>query len=132
VHLDAKVDIRPFLAQSLPESVTFIKDRVRVSWASYSQVEATLRMMRAALDSGHDFSHLVMLSAWITRSSPWRLCMSISTVIMATNSSALSTLPKHIIGSTSIITGFWRRIRLCHASWIVQYDTGLAAHFALF
>ena len=62
VHLDAKVDIRPFLAQPLPESVTFIKDRVRVSWAAYSQVEATLRMMRAALDSGHDFSHLVMLS----------------------------------------------------------------------
>lgn len=62
VHLDAKVDIRPFLAQPLPESVTFIQDRVRVSWAAYSQVEATLRMMRAALDSGHDFSHLVMLS----------------------------------------------------------------------
>jgi len=62
VHLDAKVDIRPFLAQPLPESVIFIKDRVRVSWAAYSQVEATLRMMRAALDSGHDFSHLVMLS----------------------------------------------------------------------
>lgn len=62
VHLDAKADIRPFLAQPLPESVTFIKDRVRVSWAAYSQVEATLRMMRAALDSGRDFSHLVMLS----------------------------------------------------------------------
>lgn len=62
VHLDAKADIRPYLAQPLPESVTFIKDRVRVSWAAYSQVEATLRMMRAALGSGHDFSHLVMLS----------------------------------------------------------------------
>jgi hypothetical protein len=62
VHLDAKVDIRPFLAQSLPESVTFIRNRVKVSWAAYSQVEATLRMMRAALECGHDFSHLVMLS----------------------------------------------------------------------
>jgi hypothetical protein len=62
VHLDAKVDIRPFLAQPLPESVTFIKDRVRASWAGYSLVEATLRLMRAALNSGHDFSHLVLLS----------------------------------------------------------------------
>lgn len=62
VHLDAKVDIYPFLAQPLPDSVTFIEDRVRVSWAAYSQVEATLRLMRAALDCGHDFSHLVMLS----------------------------------------------------------------------
>lgn len=62
VHLDAKTDIRPFLAQPLPPSVTFIADRVRVSWAAYSQVDATLKLMRAALDSGHTFSHLVMLS----------------------------------------------------------------------
>lgn len=62
VHVDAKSDIKPFLAQPLPESVTFIKERVRVSWAAYSQVEATLRMMRAALESGHKFSRLVMLS----------------------------------------------------------------------
>ncbi len=62
VHLDAKTDIRPFLAQPLPPSVTFIPDRVTVSWAAYSQVEATLRLMRAALASGHTFSHLVMLS----------------------------------------------------------------------
>lgn len=62
VHLDAKTDIRPFLAQSLPECVTFIENRVPVSWAAYSQVEASLRMMRAALESGRVFSHLVMLS----------------------------------------------------------------------
>lgn len=62
VHLDAKVDMAPFLAQSLPSSVRFIDDQVTVSWAAYSQVEATLRMMRAALSCGEDFSHLVMLS----------------------------------------------------------------------
>lgn len=62
VHLDAKADIEPFLAQDLPPSVTFIPNRLRVSWAAYSQVEATLRMMRSALDCGNDFSHLVMLS----------------------------------------------------------------------
>jgi len=62
VHLDAKTDIRPFLAQPMSENVLFIKDRVRVSWAAFSQVEATLRLMRAALDSGHEFTHLMMLS----------------------------------------------------------------------
>lgn len=62
VHLDAKVDIGPFLAQPLPSCVQFITDRVKVSWAAYSQVEATLRMMRAALSCGEDFSHLLMLS----------------------------------------------------------------------
>lgn len=62
VHLDAKSNLDEYLNQDLPENVSFLEDRVRVSWAAYSQVEATLRMMRAALDSGHDFSHLVMLS----------------------------------------------------------------------
>jgi GR25 family glycosyltransferase involved in LPS biosynthesis len=62
VHLDAKVDIRPFLAQPLPNSVVFIKDRVRVSWAEFSQVDATLHMMAAALNAGIEFSHLVLLS----------------------------------------------------------------------
>src|ERR1035437_3117888 len=62
VHLDAKTDIRPFLAQPISKNVVFIADRVRVSWAAYSQVEATLRLMREALASGHDFPHLVLLS----------------------------------------------------------------------
>jgi len=62
VHLDAKTDIRPFLDQNLPDSVHLIENRVQVSWAAYSQVEATLRLMQAALASGHDFSHFVMLS----------------------------------------------------------------------
>lgn len=62
VHLDAKTDIRPFLAQDLPDSVHFIEDRIRVSWAAYSQVEATLHLIRAALSCGKDFTHLVMLS----------------------------------------------------------------------
>lgn len=62
VHLDAKSDLAEFSSRDLPETVTFIENRVRVSWAAFSQVEATLRLMHAALRSGQDFSHLVMLS----------------------------------------------------------------------
>lgn len=62
VHLDAKQDLAPFAAQPLPAGVRFLEDRVRVSWAAWSQVEATLRLIRAALGSGRRYSHLVMLS----------------------------------------------------------------------
>ena len=62
VHVDAKCDLRPFVEQPLPRCVHFIDDRVRVSWAGYSQVEATLRMLRAALDSGRPYRRFVMLS----------------------------------------------------------------------
>lgn len=62
VHVDAKCDLRPFTARPLPSCVHFIEDRVRVSWAGYSQVEATLRMLRAAFDSGRPYRRFVMLS----------------------------------------------------------------------
>jgi GR25 family glycosyltransferase involved in LPS biosynthesis len=62
IHLDAKSNINEFRNQDFPENVSFLEDRVPVSWAAYSQVEATLRMMTAALDSGNKFSHLVLLS----------------------------------------------------------------------
>jgi hypothetical protein len=62
VHVDAKCDLRPFVEQALPRCVRFIEDRVRVSWAGYSQVEATLRMLQAAFDSGRPYRRFVMLS----------------------------------------------------------------------
>lgn len=62
VHLDAKSDLSEFRSRDLPPGVSFIENRARVSWAAFSQVGASLRMMRAALESGHPFSHLVMLS----------------------------------------------------------------------
>lgn len=62
VHLDAKSNISAFLNQKLPENVKFIDERIDVSWAAFSQVEASLCMMREALDSGKEYSHLMMLS----------------------------------------------------------------------
>ncbi len=62
VHVDAKCDIGPFLNQNLPACARFIEDRVRVSWAAYSQVEATLRMMRIALADRQRYARIVMLS----------------------------------------------------------------------
>ncbi len=62
IHLDKKSNINEFRNQNFPKNVTFLENRVSVSWAAHSQVEATLLMMTAALDSGIEFSHMVLLS----------------------------------------------------------------------
>lgn len=63
VHVDGKVELSQFrdaLAGGPP--VHFIEPRVRVAWAGISQIDASLRMLRAVLDTGIDYGHLVMLS----------------------------------------------------------------------
>lgn len=62
VHLDAKTNIENFRALSLPDSLTFIEDRVRVSWGGISMIDATLKLIEAALNCGESFTHLVLLS----------------------------------------------------------------------
>jgi len=62
VHVDAKSDIRPFLEQRVHSRVAFINERVRVSWAGFSMVRATLQLIRAALLQCPSCTHLVLLS----------------------------------------------------------------------
>lgn len=62
VHIDAKTNIRDFQTLSLPENLTFIQDRVRVSWGGISMVDATLKLIASALNCKEDFTHLVLLS----------------------------------------------------------------------
>lgn len=62
VHIDRKSRLADF---SLPDDphVHILQDRVRVFWGDYSQVEAILRLMRAALaDPGFTAQRLVLLS----------------------------------------------------------------------
>jgi hypothetical protein len=63
VHLDAKADVEEFKRALVggPE-VVFIEPRVRISWASITQVNASLRLIRAVLDRRSDYCHLVLLS----------------------------------------------------------------------
>lgn len=62
IHVDEKSDIRHFFSLNLPDTVEFIKDRTRVHWAGFNMIKATLAIIKAALDSGEDYSHLVLLS----------------------------------------------------------------------
>lgn len=60
VHIDANVDAAPFRA-ALPANVVLVP-RHRVSWGGWEQVEYQREMLKAALASGREYSHLVCLS----------------------------------------------------------------------
>jgi Core-2/I-Branching enzyme len=63
VHIDAKADASAF-SELTPLGVRFCRqqDRVRVHWGDYSQLEATMTLMRAALGAAERFDRLVLLS----------------------------------------------------------------------
>lgn len=60
IHVDANVDDAPFRA-ALPQKVVFVR-RHRVSWGGWEQVEYQREMLKAALESGRPYSHVVCLS----------------------------------------------------------------------
>ena len=60
VHVDAKAGIEPFLRHRA-EDVEFLQARLPVYWGQWQMVEATLRLMRGALEP-FDPDYLVLLS----------------------------------------------------------------------
>lgn len=63
VHVDAKADIGKFLHElSDTSGVTLIRDRVAVHWGGWSQVEASLGLMQAAIEHDPSFARFVLLS----------------------------------------------------------------------
>ncbi len=64
VHIDRKVDAEPFRQACAASNVHFLGDRqrVRVYWGTYAQVEFQMRLIRAALDSPRHNDHIFMLS----------------------------------------------------------------------
>src|SRR5262249_52889019 len=63
VHVDAERDIAPFRHATMDvPNVHFCEPRVRVNWAAFSVVEATLRLIEAALDDCDRCGRLVLLS----------------------------------------------------------------------
>lgn len=61
LHIDKKVDIGPFAHLAAP-NVTLIEPRVAVYWGDFSQVEATLVLIEAALASPVGAQRLVFIS----------------------------------------------------------------------
>ncbi len=62
IHLDAKAAMQEFTHLAQVPQVKFIKDRVNVSWGTYSIIRATLTGMQEILDAGTAYSHINLLS----------------------------------------------------------------------
>jgi hypothetical protein len=61
VHIDRKSDISKFRDAERAGAV-FIKERVRVYWGGWSQVAATLALIRATLADPRKFTHFALIS----------------------------------------------------------------------
>jgi len=61
IHIDRKADRAPF-ETAIGARATFVDDRVEVHWGGWSQVQATLNLMRRALRDAPDLTHLALLS----------------------------------------------------------------------
>jgi len=63
IHIDSKADIDAFVGQ-LPQqdSIHYISDRVSVKWGGWSQVQATINLLKAATAHSQDISRFVLLS----------------------------------------------------------------------
>jgi glycosyltransferase involved in cell wall biosynthesis len=60
IHIDRKVDIGDFSGVS-GENVFFSKQRIPVHWGEFSQVEATMLLMRQALSAPRNYDYFVFL-----------------------------------------------------------------------
>lgn len=61
IHVDQKSEIAEF-TRAQNANVHFIQDRVRVYWGDFSQVEATLNLLKSALSAPERFDYFVLLS----------------------------------------------------------------------
>ena len=63
VHIDEKVSLTLFQA-AVPkaQNIVFLSDRVAVEWGKLSVVQATLKLLQTAIDSGHTFKYFTLLS----------------------------------------------------------------------
>ncbi len=62
IHIDRKNDISLFKQDINHENVVFIPSRISVYWGEFSQVQATINLIKAALSSKNNFDYLIFIS----------------------------------------------------------------------
>ena len=63
IHVDRSADIQPFLCALPPAgNVHFTDARVRVRWHGFTAVDATLQLMKEAVEHKKDFKYCILLS----------------------------------------------------------------------
>jgi hypothetical protein len=60
IHIDQKSDIRGFSAIS-GDNISFCKQRIPVYWSEFSQIEATMLLLRQALGSSANYDYFIFL-----------------------------------------------------------------------
>lgn len=61
VHIDRKANIEPFMKLKHDDAI-LISQRAKVYWGGWSQVQATLNLIRAAVTDGRPFTHFALIS----------------------------------------------------------------------
>jgi hypothetical protein len=61
IHLDKKANHDEFKDIKLPHTAQIIQDRFKIYWGGISMIKATLSLIKAALNSEDQYSHLVLL-----------------------------------------------------------------------
>ena len=62
IHIDKKSDIAPFSRATDPLPVCYLRNRVKIHWGTFSQVLATLDLLRAASSSNVPYAKLILLT----------------------------------------------------------------------
>ena len=63
IHVDQKIDIRPFAYLAEMEGVSFIRDRGLCNWGGYSTLRAMVNSLKEVLDNEVDYEFYNLLSA---------------------------------------------------------------------
>lgn len=69
IHVDKKVDIMKFNELFGREDITFVKNRISITWKGFSMVRAEMELYKTALNYG-TFKHFVLLSAECLNTQP--------------------------------------------------------------
>ncbi|GAA4911839.1 beta-1,6-N-acetylglucosaminyltransferase [Mucilaginibacter defluvii] len=62
VHIDAKVNLRPFESLKRFEKVYFITNRVKIYWGAFNMVEATVNSLEQIISSKNKYDYINLLS----------------------------------------------------------------------
>lgn len=61
VHIDRNANIKPF-SLSIKKNVFFLKERTPVYWGDFSIVDATMALIKSAMDSKNSYEYFVLIS----------------------------------------------------------------------
>jgi core-2/I-Branching enzyme len=62
IHVDKKIDIRPYLFLANIQQVYLIHNRVEVVWGGYATVETTLQCTKEILATGREYDYIHLMS----------------------------------------------------------------------